>query len=288
MGALARLSRGAFTRLQKQSMTLTEETLIYAGQSVAGQVRGHNEDALLCCPELNLWAVADGMGGHSCGEVASALALQSLQSACAAGETLVDAVHAANRAILAAAASDSQGRGMGTTLVAVRFDGGDFDIAWVGDSRAYRVGAERIERLTRDHSWVQSMIDAGQMSPAEARDHPQRNVILRCLGRDDQLLEVGSMQGSLGSHELLLLCSDGLTGELDDEQIHRLCAAAQTLDELVTQLIGEANRLGGRDNISCVVLARNVPPPGEGARPRGFLSRLFNPRKKPLDAGQRP
>lgn len=268
-------------------MTLIEETLIYAGQSVAGQVREHNEDALLCCPDLNLWAVADGMGGHSCGEVASALALESLQNACAGGAPLVDAVHTANRAIIAAAGR-GQGRGMGTTLVAVRFDGGDFDIAWVGDSRAYRVGAERIERLTCDHSWVQSMIDAGQMSPDEARKHPQRNVILRCLGRDDQALEVGMVQGNLGGHELLLLCSDGLTGELDDEQIHQLCSGAQTLDELVTQLIGEANRMGGKDNISCIVLARSLPPPCEESKPRGLLSRLFSLRKKSPDAGQQP
>lgn len=269
-------------------MTLIEETLIYAGQSVAGQVRGHNEDALLCCPDLNLWAVADGMGGHSCGEVASALALETLRSACAVDASLVDAVHRANRAIVTAAASDSQGRGMGTTVVAVRFDGGAFDIAWVGDSRAYRVGAERIERLTHDHSWVQSMIDAGQMSPGEARNHPQRNVILRCLGRDDETLEVGAIHGRLGTDELLLLCSDGLTGELDDEQIHQLCSNAQTLDELVTQLIDAANRMGGKDNISCIVLARSVPPPSEESRPRGLLSRLFSLRKKSPDAGQQP
>lgn len=265
-------------------MTLIEETLMYAGQSVVGQVRGHNEDALLCCPDLQLWAIADGMGGHECGEVASALALETLQAACAAGQTLGDAVHAANSAILAAAASVSQGRGMGTTLVAARFDGADFEIAWVGDSRAYRVDAEHIERLTSDHSWVQAMIDAGQMSPANARHHPQRNVILRCLGRDDQALEVGVVQGSLGAHELLLLCSDGLTGELEDEQIQYLCRSAQTLDELVTQLIDEANRMGGKDNISCIVLGRGTVPPHPETRARGFLSRLFTPRKaKTLD-----
>jgi PPM family protein phosphatase len=265
-------------------MALIEESLIYAGQSVAGQVRGHNEDALLCCPGLSLWAVADGMGGHSCGEVASALALESLQRECAAGASLVDAVHAANRAIVAAAASDHHGRGMGTTVVAVRFNGGDFDIAWVGDSRAYKVGSERIECLTRDHSWVQSMIDAGQISAEDAREHPQRNVILRCLGRDDQPLEVGVTQGSLGADELLLLCSDGLTGELDDQHIHQLCSSVETLDELVTQLLDAANRMGGKDNISCIVLARNVPSASAESRPRGLLSRLLSLGK----TGQQP
>lgn len=260
-------------------MSLNDEPLIYAGQSVTGRVRGHNEDALLCCPELNLWAIADGMGGHQCGEVASALAVQSLQEACAVGLDLVEAVHAANRAVQAVAASPGEGRGMGTTLVAAQFNAADFVIAWVGDSRAYRISAEHIERLTRDHSWVQAMIDAGQLSVEAARNHPQRNVILQCLGRDDQQLEVGVLHGSLGAHELLLLCSDGLTGELTDEQIQQLCSDAQTLDELVGELVAQANRSGGKDNISCIVLGRGVTPPSVEPRPRGFLSRLFNPRK---------
>jgi protein phosphatase len=260
------------------SSTLIEPPLIYAGHSVPGRVRGHNEDALLCCPQLGLWAIADGMGGHQSGEVASAQALHSLQHACGEGTELVEAVQLANREILALARAQGSG-GMGTTLVAVRFAGADFAIAWVGDSRAYRVSAEHIERLTRDHSWVQTMVDAGQMSPEAARSHPQRNVILQCLGRDEQALEVGLLHGRLGEHELLLLCSDGLTGELDDLQIQQLCSNAQTLDELVTQLIAQANEMGGKDNISCIVLGRDAPQPSAPAAPRGFLSRLFTSRK---------
>lgn len=258
-------------------MSLSEAPLIYAGQSVAGQVRSHNEDALLCCPQLRLWAIADGMGGHQCGEVASALALQQLQQACADGSELVAAVHAANRAVQAVAAGDGVERGMGTTLVAVQFSQAEFAVAWVGDSRAYRISAERIEPLTRDHSWVQAMVDAGQLSAEAARSHPRRNVILQCLGRDDQALDVGLQQGSLGPNELLLLCSDGLTGELTDEQIQHLCSNAQTLDELVDGLIGAANQAGGKDNISCIVLGRAAAAANEPPRPRSFLSRLFNP-----------
>lgn len=255
-----------------------DQALIYAGQSVPGRVREHNEDALLCCPQLKLWAIADGMGGHQCGEVASALALQTLQSACAEGLELVEAVHAANREILSVARADGQ-RGMGTTLVAVRFEGAAFSIAWVGDSRAYRVSAGHIERLSHDHSWVQTMIDAGQISAEAARSHPQRNVILQCLGRDDQPLQVGLQQGVLGEHELLLLCSDGLTGELDDAQIQQLCSNAQTLDQLVEQLLAQANELGGKDNISCIVLGRDATVPSAPAKPQGLLSRLFTSRK---------
>ncbi|KFX70076.1 phosphoprotein phosphatase [Pseudomonas taeanensis MS-3] len=261
-------------------MALIEQTLVYAAQTAVGQVRGHNEDAVLCCPELNLWAVADGMGGHRRGEVASALALQALRSACAEGQDLLGAVHAANCAVLEAAEADAECRGMGTTLVAVRFTGADFQIAWVGDSRAYRIDTDSISGLSRDHSWVQSMIDVGEMSIEEARDHPQRNVIFQCLGRDDQVLEVGLVQGSLGAHELLLLCSDGLTGELTDLQIQQVCAGASNLDELVEQLITLANQLGGRDNISCIVLGRDAAEPVAAAQPRGFLSKLFKPLTK--------
>ena len=255
-----------------------EQALIYAGHSVPGRVREHNEDALLCCPQLNLWAIAAGMGGHQCGEVASALALQALQTGCASGLELVEAVQAANREILAVARADEQ-RGMGTTLVAVRFEGVEFSIAWVGDSRVYRVSAGHIEQLTHDHSWVQMMIDAGQMSPQVARSHPQRNVILQCLGRDEQPLQVGVQHGSLGEQELLLLCSDGLTGELEDVQIQQLCSNAHTLDELVTQLLARANEMGGKDNISCIVLGRDAAAPSVETKPRGLLSRLFTSRK---------
>lgn len=263
-------------------MTPNQQPLVYAAQTVVGQVREHNEDAVLCCPELALWAVADGLGGHRRGEVASALALQALRSACAEGAELSAAVHAANRAVLAAAEADSECQGMGTTLVAVRFAGADFQVAWAGDSRAYRVDADGIEQLSHDHSWVQAMIDAGQMSVEEARNHPQRNVIFQCLGRPDQTLEVGLVEGHLQPHELLLLCSDGLSGELSDAQIQQRCASAHTLDELVTQLIDQANQLGGHDNISCIVLGCDQTPvePVEDPRPRGFLSKLFKPLKQ--------
>jgi len=259
------------------SMTPGQERLVYAAHSVTGQVRTHNEDAILCCPGLQLWALADGMGGHQSGEVASALAVQALEAACAAGEGLVEAVHAANRAVLAAAGQ--QGRGMGTTLVAVRFSEADFQVAWIGDSRAYRIGAAYIEQLSHDHSWVQAMVDAGEMSPEEARQHPQRNVIFQCLGRDDQRLEVGLVSGNLGAHELLLLCSDGLSGELLDAQIQQLCTTADTLEAVVEQLIALANQMGGRDNISCIVLGRALNEAHLDARPRGFLSKLLKPLK---------
>lgn len=255
------------------------QSLGFAAQSVAGRVRGHNEDAVLCLPELGLWAVADGMGGHECGEVASALALDTLRQSVVAGSGLESSIHAAHQAILAAVQEEG-GRRMGSTVVAVRFVDADYEVVWIGDSRAYRISLDGIERLTRDHSWVQAMIDAGELSLDEARQHPRRNIVTQCLGQGEQALEVGCVQGSLAPGELLLLCSDGLTGELTDEQIQEVCAGAATLDELVDELIGLANRLGGKDNISCIVLGRSMAESTEiDARPRNFLSRWLHSRK---------
>lgn len=258
---------------------MSMQSLGFAAQSVAGRVRGHNEDAVLCLPELGLWAVADGMGGHECGEVASALALDTLRQCVVAGSGLESSIHAAHQAILAAVQEEG-GRRMGSTVVAVRFVDADYEVAWIGDSRAYRISLDGIERLTRDHSWVQAMIDAGELSLDEARQHPRRNIVTQCLGQGEQALEVGRVQGSLAPGELLLLCSDGLTGELTDEQIQEVCAGAATLDELVDELIGLANRLGGKDNISCIVLGRSMAESAEiDARPRNFLSRWLHSRK---------
>lgn len=250
-------------------------SVVFAAQSVAGQVRTHNEDALACRPDLGLWALADGMGGHERGEVASALALEALVSAVQQGTELVAAVQAAHLAITVASQPAVGEAGMGSTLVAVRLDGGEFELAWVGDSRAYRIGSEHIEQLSHDHSWVQAMVDAGQMSVEEAREHPRRNVILQCLGQVGQAPDVGLLRVRLAPDELLLLCSDGLTGELDDAAIQRCCAEAATLEAMVEQLVGLANSHGGRDNISCIVLGLGPTVEPREAPPPGLLRKLF-------------
>lgn len=259
--------------------SLSPPRVVFAAQSVAGQVRRHNEDALACRPELGLWALADGMGGHARGEVASALALEGLIGALRQGAELAAAVRAAHMAIVEVAGPSAGAARMGSTLVAVRLDGAEFELAWVGDSRAYRIGAARIEQLSHDHSWVQAMVDAGQMSPEEARQHPRRNLILQCLGQGEQAPEVGLLRGRLAPDELLLLCSDGLTGELEDEAIQRCCAEAATLEAMVEQLVELANSHGGRDNISCIVLGLGPAAEPRAAPPRGLLRKLFKPRQ---------
>ncbi|SDS67333.1 PP2C family protein-serine/threonine phosphatase [Pseudomonas oryzae] len=260
------------------SITLPAHRLGYAALTAVGRVRAHNEDAILCCPHLGLWAVADGMGGHQRGEVASSLALKTLRQQTQRGVVLLDAVQAANAAILAAADADDGSRGMGTTLVAAQFAGAAFEVAWVGDSRAYRIGSQGIERLTRDHSLVQALVDAGQLTPEQASSHPRRNVVTQCLGRADQALTVDVVLGELGPGELLLLCSDGLSGELSDVRIHEICAGADTLEAMTCQLVEAANQAGGRDNISCIVLGLGEPA-AAAAEPRGLLDKLFKSAK---------
>jgi serine/threonine protein phosphatase PrpC len=259
--------------------------LDFAALSVAGRVRAGNEDAILCRADVRLWAVADGMGGHQRGEVASAICVEVLAEAIDAGADLSSAIVAANRRIIEA---DVQGSApaMGTTVVAVRFQDADFELAWVGDSRAYLIDTSGIHQLSRDHSWVQAMVDAGEMSAEQARNHPRRNVILQCLGRDDEHLEIGLLQGRLGEAQLLLLCSDGLNGELADEDIRQCCIQAKTLEALVQGLVEEANRKGGKDNISCIVVGRRQQPPVVMDQPRRFIDWLFKGRK--ISSGELP
>lgn len=248
--------------------------------TVTGRVRRHNEDSLLCCPALGLWAVADGMGGHQRGEVASALAVQTLEEQVAQQVDLVEAVHAAHRAILAAAGQDSASQGMGTTLVAARFSGARYQVAWIGDSRAYLLSAAHIQPLTKDHSWVQAMIDAGELDEDQARSHPKKNVISQCLGQGAEPLDVGLVQGCLEPGQRLLLCSDGLTRELTDREIAQASASARSPQQLVSALIAAANAQGGHDNISCAVIAKSGPT-GLGARARLLLNKVFKFRPSP-------
>ena len=162
-----------------------------------------------------------------------------------------------------------------TTLTALVLRGRCYTLAHIGDSRAYRIGSEHIEQLSHDHSWVQAMVDAGQMSAEQAREHPRRNVILQCLGQVGQAPEVGLMRARLAPDELLLLCSDGLTNELDDAAIQRCCAEADTLEAMVEQLVGQANSHGGRDNISCIVLGLGPTTEPREAPTPGLLRKLF-------------
>jgi protein phosphatase len=217
-----------------------------------GRVRDGNEDSYLVEPPL--YAVADGMGGHRGGEVASQLALETVEELFLAGEgTLADQVREANRAVFTRSASDRSVTGMGTTLTAARIDGEGAHLVHVGDSRAYLLRAGSLRRLTEDHTLVNRMVKAGEISAAEADVHPHRNVLLRALGTDPDV-EVDEQDLGLLAGDRLLLCSDGLTSMVTEDQVQAILEAEPEPQAAADRLVRAANRAGGIDNITVVVL----------------------------------
>lgn len=226
----------------------------YAGLTDVGRVRSHNEDSILVEPPL--FAVADGLGGHEAGEVASSIAIEALVKAAprrADAKALGRAVRTANRAVIRATREGLGREGMGTTLTAAIVDGARIAIAHVGDSRAYLLRNGHLERLTEDHSMVADMIRQGTLTEEQSRSHPQRSVITRALGSDPNMVaDIFEVEAAVGDR--LLLCSDGLTGMLTDEQIGKTLDAYRDSELAVRMLVDAANEAGGHDNTSVVVV----------------------------------
>lgn len=236
------------------------QTVNYAAKTHTGQVREHNEDSICVNSDLGLYVVADGMGGHASGEVASAIAVDSIEQLVMRGVGLVEAIEQAHQDIIESAATGAGRTGMGTTVVAVQVSSDAYTLAWVGDSRAYLwsdVGtSDRLMPLSKDHSLVQMLMDSGQISVAEAKRHPRRNIIYQNLGaQDTEHLQVSVKTGQLFKGQFMLLCSDGLTDELEDEQIAEIMASAVTPENMVDRLIEAALGRGGHDNISAIVFS---------------------------------
>jgi serine/threonine protein phosphatase PrpC len=228
-----------------------------------GRQRDHNEDSVLVAPTSGgrLLAVADGMGGHNAGEVASATALATFVDEL--GERLGDAgpatalersVELADERVREEAAADADREGMGTTLVAALVGDESATVVNVGDSRAYSVTEDTIEQVTVDHSLVQELVDAGEITEAEAETHPQRNVVSQALGAAETI-QPDSFTVEFGPDETLLLCSDGLTEEVPESTIRTVVAGTSSVDAAAEELIATANENGGSDNVS-VVLGR--------------------------------
>jgi serine/threonine protein phosphatase PrpC len=234
-----------------------------------GRQRSANEDSYFT--EGPLFVVADGMGGAQAGEVASKAAVDSFQNELPAGppeRVLAQTIEAANRTIHELARKDPGLAGMGTTTTAVIVDPAAEEVAigHVGDSRAYRLRAGKFERLTRDHSLVEEMRRKGQLTEAQAEDHPQRSIITRALGPEPEVeVDVQTVPAAAG--DVFLICSDGLTTMLDDDHVARLLGRASTMEAAVRALVDEANRAGGRDNITVIAfrLIDAAAPAGESA-----------------------
>jgi PPM family protein phosphatase len=226
-----------------------------AGRTHPGKVRRRNEDSYVLDPPL--FAVADGMGGAQAGEVASRLTAAAFREFHEADDLPPDErvqaiIQEANRRIYDRAHAESGFSGMGTTVTAALLLGGRVTIGHVGDSRAYRIRAGAMEQLTDDHSLVGDLMRSGRLTPEEADAHPQRSVITRALGTDPQV-DVDTVTVDAAPGDLFLLCSDGLTTMVGDEDILGVLAAAPTLDDAARELVRAANSGGGEDNVTVVL-----------------------------------
>jgi serine/threonine protein phosphatase PrpC len=248
--------------------------ITYEARTDVGRKRKGNEDSLFVNPEQRLFVVADGMGGHAAGEVASKVAVDAINEfVCLTsgdeeitwpfgldenisydGNRLKTAIRYANRKVIDATKERSEYEGMATTVAAVLVDDVAANLGHVGDSRAYLLHEGRLSQITSDHSWVNEQLQNGALSAEQARTHPLRNVVTRALGgKPDLLVDMQSRRMEPG--ETLLLCSDGLTNMLTDEAITDICrSAGDDLKKAAQDLVNAANNRGGDDNITVVLI----------------------------------
>jgi len=289
-----------------------------AGLTDTGRRRRRNEDSFVLDPPL--FAVADGMGGAQAGEVASRLAAAAFreyhEADSLAPEERVEAlVQEANRRIYARSREDANATGMGTTVTAALLEGDSVAIGHVGDSRAYRIRGDRLEQLTQDHSLVADLMRSGRLTQEEADAHPQRSVITRALGTDPEV-DVDTLAVGLEPGDVFLLCSDGLTTMVPDEEILRIVHESGSLEGAAKALVKAANKRGGEDNVTVVLFRVDaggddspldatapLPPPadedgdtdelddtltGEEAQPVATVAPAAEPAEPPRPAPKKP
>jgi PPM family protein phosphatase len=242
--------------------------VVTAGVTDVGRVRDGNEDDFIDqADRLGLVAVADGMGGHRAGEVASATALEALRASVANGQSLRDAIEGANDAVLEKSESDLELHGMGTTLTAGMLGSdGHLVVGHVGDSRAYLVRGGELTQITTDHSLVEEMVRDGVLTPEQAEVHPQRSTITRALGIDPRV-EVDEYPIELQPGDRILLCSDGLTTMVRPDEIAGILTREPDPKRAAQLLVDAANAAGGEDNITAVIIEAVEVPDDEVAAP---------------------
>ncbi len=233
----------------------------FAQVTDVGCVRDLNEDSLFCGD--NLWLVADGMGGHACGEVASQIAVQVISSHFAKNGDLAEAIQQAHHQIVKAGKDGTGQSGMGTTIVGLNNNDKKATIAWVGDSRAYLWDQKNktITQLTEDHSLIVRLINAGLISKEEAKKHPQRHMITQCLGSVEiENITVDSISFEWKAEQSILLCSDGLSDDVSELEFIEQLSKPNTLNEKLLSLVELAKSKGGKDNISVIMVDSPIKP----------------------------
>ena len=264
--------------------------LTFVGQTDTGRVREHNEDTIASDVDVGLLVLADGMGGYNAGEVASGIAVKTITNLVREGLAredlgtidrstglarpsivLRDAITRANKIIYQTARSQAECEGMGTTVVAALFYDNRVSIAHVGDSRLYRQRGSQIAQVTMDHSLLQELVDRGFYSPEEAQRAANKNYVTRALGVEPQV-EVEVQEHPVDKGDIFILCSDGLSDMVEDEDIRlTISTFGANLDTVAKQLIQLANENGGRDNVSVVLAQANEAFPAS----RGVMDKLL-------------
>lgn len=235
------------------------------GGTHVGRVRKGNEDAFLVDEARGVFLVADGMGGHVAGEIASDIAKRSVGGTLLEGvdrglaaddlaHSMVDSFRVADLAIAEHVSANPETEGMGTTVTAIVVcTDGTYRMGHIGDSRAYLLRDGALAQISKDHTWVQREVDEGRLTPSAARKHPYSHILTRALGADPS--DAPDLQaGQLQAGDLLLLCSDGLTGMVTDAHLERILRTPATNEERIAEMIALANKRGGRDNITAVIV----------------------------------
>jgi len=271
-------------------MSLKGKILLY-GKTDVGSLRDHNEDTIGCDESMGLAVLADGMGGHRGGEMASAITvstiLESISSKAGkinSGETddktgfslesllVHEAVTLANRNVHESSLAHAQYRGMGTTVVVLLFYDNRFTVAHVGDSRLYRLRDGILEQITRDHSLMQELIDRGFYTPEQARNSLNKNLVTRAIGIDETV-QVDIQEDIVMLDDIYLLCSDGVNDMLEDEIIESILVEnSNDLEQAASEIIRMANEYGGKDNISAILAKPVKPFPAQNS----LFSRFFD------------
>lgn len=227
----------------------------YGAGTHVGNVRDNNEDSYVCDAGTELWMVADGMGGLGFGEVASAITTYTVTRHIRDGHGVNQAIELAHKRIKEYAQTDGMGTNMGTTIVLLYSQGSIYNIFWVGDSRAY-LFTDHLKQITVDHSLVQSLIDQGEITAEEAESDPRKNAVTRALGVQElETVRADSLSERWEANQKILLCSDGLTDCVTNEQIEEILRAEGSDQQKVDALIERALMQGGKDNVTVVVVS---------------------------------
>jgi protein phosphatase len=228
----------------------------HAAATHPGLQRKFNEDRYAAEDGLGLYLVADGMGGYASGEVAAEIVRDTLLGEVSRGTDLADAIHRSHELVLEEIARRDVDARMGTTVVALLLEGGDYTIAWIGDSRAYLWDGSELRQLTRDHSYVHALVERGSLASEEARSHPDRHALTQSIGVSREMeLRPGIEHGSLQPGERILLRSDGLTEDLSDTELARQLGRHDSVQDQAEALVNAALRAGGRDNVTVLVVS---------------------------------